>query len=225
MHKRAGDERDPHYDHLSAAKLLHTSDLAELCTIDETLLRSKMEKNSSQSTQVQVTLIPDLQTYQWHHAREEFVAEELLGRVPAVKGAIVGTDPGRRVWCVWTRTFGDTEAENVLEILRFVIEGETESRNPTTAFDGKLADLKAPIKEQILAAASVLYIAQREAAEWTMQQIRLWNPTPWTVRAVRELHPSARIIEREKESITSLRWHGVEPKAVKWVTNEKFSWC
>lgn len=175
-----------------------------------------------------MTFIPDLQTYQWHHAREEFVAEELLGRVPGVKGAIVGTESGKRVWCVWTRTFGDNEEGNVLHILRMVIEGETESRSPCNAFDCRLADLNGSSKEQVLAAASILYKAQHEAAEWKMQQVWLWNPTQWTVLAVRELHRSAQIIDRDKESITSLRWHGVEPKAgidVKWVINEKYSWC
>lgn len=187
-----------------------------------------MEKHSSQSSQTQVTFIPDLQTYQWHHAREEFVAKELLGRVPVVKGAKVGTEPGKRVWCVWTRTFGDHEAENVLHILRLAIEGETESKRPKKRFEGKLGDLNASSSEQVLAAASVLYMAQREAAEWKMQQVWLWNPTPWTMLAARELHPSVRIIERETESITSLRWHGVEPKVgldVEWVTNEKYGWC
>lgn len=222
MPRLAGDERHSHYDRLPGSKLLYTSDLAELCAIDENLLRSKMEKLSSGPSQVRVTFIPDLQTYQWHHAREEFVSEELLGRVPGVKGAMVGGEPGKRVWCVWTRIFGDNEAENVLQILRLVIEGETES------FEGKFADLKDSSKEQVLAAASVLYRAQREATEWTMPQVLLWNPTPWTVLAVRELHASAQIIDREKDSITSLRWHEVEPKDgldVKWVTNEKYSWC
>ncbi|MCJ1268282.1 hypothetical protein MMC22_008169 [Lobaria immixta] len=224
----AGEERDSHNNHLPAAKKLYTSDLADLCSIDETLLRSEMEKFSSEASQVRVTLIPDLQTYEWHHAREEFVAEELLGRVPRVKGAIVGMAPGKRVWCVWTRTFGDNEAENVLQILRLVIEGEAELRGPNTGFDGKLVDLNGSSREQVLAAASVLSMAQHEAAEWAMQQVWLWNPTPWTVRAVRELCPSARIIDRENESITSLRWHGLKPKDgldLIWVANERYSWC
>lgn len=224
----ADDEQDSHHYHVSAAKLLYTSDLAELSSIDETLLRSKMEKHSSESSQVQVAFIPDLQTYQWHHAREEFVAEELLGRVPEVKGAMMGTELGKRVWGVWTRTFGDKEAENVLHILRLVIEGETERRSSKDRFDGTLADLNGSSREQVLAAVSVLYMAQREAAEWTMQQVCMWNPTPWTVLAVRQLHPAARIIDREKESITSLRWHGERPEDgldVQWVTNERYSWC
>ncbi|MCJ1465875.1 hypothetical protein MMC07_004494 [Pseudocyphellaria aurata] len=224
----ANDRRDSHYNHLPVAKLLHTTDLAELCRNDETQLRLKLETLSSQSSKTQVTFIPDLQTYQWHHAREEFLAKELVDRVPGVKGAKVGTEPGKRVWCVWTRTFGDNEAENVLHILRLVIEGETESKGPKSRFDGNIADVNASSKEQVLAAASVLYVAQREATEWTMQQVWLWNPTPWTMLAARELHPSARIIEREKESIPSLRWHGVEPKGgrdVEWFTNEKYGWC
>lgn len=141
---------------------------------------------------------------------------------------MVGGEPGKRVWCVWTRIFGDNEAENVLQILRLVIEGETESRSLDSTLEGKFADLKDSSKEQVLAAASALYRAQHEATEWTMSQVWLWNPTPWTVLAVRELHASAQIIDREKESITSLRWHGVEPKDgldVKWITNEKYGWC
>lgn len=210
------------------ARLLHKKDLVELCNTDEALLRSNMEKQSSKLHNVQVAFIPDLETYQWHHAREEFVANELLGRVPQVKGAIVGSKEGSRVWGIWTRTFGDTPGKNTMHILRLVIEGEPGSRSQIRGSQNKLADLEHSSKEHVLAAASVLLAAQHEAANWTMRDVQLWNPTPLSVLAAQEVEPSARITERECESIASLRWHAIEPMLgadVEWVANEKFGWC
>lgn len=224
----AGNKQYHRYEHFPAARPLEASQLAELCKIDETLLKSKMENFQADASEIQVAFTPDVQTCQYHHAREEFVAEELLGRAPNIKGAIVETTDGKRVWCIWTRTFGNTPAENVLHILRLVIEGEIElsSRNATPYI--KLADLDNSGKEQVLAAASVLCMAQREAAEWAMQGVQLWNPTPFSVLAAQQIEPSVEVIDREQESIASLRWHGPKPKVgadVDWVAIERFCWC
>ena len=70
--------------------------------------------------------MPDAETLSWHHAREEFVANELYGKSPEVKGAIVGTEEGKRVWCVWMRTWYNSDPQkskgNSLNILRLVVE-------------------------------------------------------------------------------------------------------
>ena len=224
----ADNKQDHRYELFSVVRPLQAGQLAELCSIDEELLKSKMEKGQTDSSKIQVAFTPDIQTCQWHHAREDFVAEKLLSRVPSVRGAIVETTEGKRVWCIWTRTFGNTPAENILYILRLVIEGEIELSSRNAAPNAKLADLDNSGKEQVLAAASVLYMAQCEAAKWTMQSVQLWNPTPFSVLAAQQIEPSVQVIDREEESIASLRWQGPEPKVgvdVEWVANEKFCWC
>lgn len=208
---------------------MYTDDLAELCDVDETLLKSSMEECSSHSSKTQVALIPDLQSLLWQHAREEFASKELLDRLPDAKGAIARTKQGKRVWCIWTRMFGDTEAANILYILRMVIEGEIDSNNDdAVAHVGQTTIQNRSRRELVLATASILNMARQEANKWKMQSVRIWNPSPLTLLAAQELEPSAQLIDREEESIASLRWYNDTLKAgddVEWVANERFSWC
>lgn len=214
------------YGHFPVTETLYADDLAELCDVDETLLKSSMENRSSNSSKTQVAFIPDLQTHQWQHAREEFASKELLDKLPDTKGAIATTGQGKRVWCTWTRMFGDTEAANILYILRMVIEDEINSKNDD-AVDQAAIQNKSK-RELVLATASILNMARQEATKWKMQSVRMWNPSPLTLLAAQELEPSAKLIDREEESIASLRWYKDTLKAgdeVEWIANEKFGWC
>jgi hypothetical protein len=161
---------------------------------------------------------------QWHHAREEFAAEETLGKKAEVKGACTTTDTGERIWCIWTRTFGSDEASNTLNILRMVYQGEEICKS-----DGvDLTSLDKSSQEKVRGAATVLIAAQHQAAEWNMKDVQIWNPTPLTILAAREIEPTSAVIHRHKDSIASLRWHGVDPEErsrVQWVCNEKYAWC
>ena len=223
------DKFNSTYGHFPVPEALYADDLAELCDVDETLLKSSMEKRSSHSSKTQVAFIPDLQTLLWQHAREEFASKELLARLPDTKGAIATTRQGKRVWCTWTRVFGDTEAANILYILRMVIEGEISSNNDDPiAHIGQTAIQNKSRRELVLATASILNMARQEASKWKMQSVRMWNPSPLTLLAAQELEPSAQLIDREEESIASLRWYKDTLKAgddVEWIANEKFSWC
>lgn len=205
-------------DNLPASKSLLAEDLHVLCNIDEAQLRAKMKRTSSQTSGVQVAFIPDVQTLQWHHAREEFISAELLNRNPAIKGAIVEGQE-ERIWCVWTRSFGNTESENVLHVLRLVIESKMKYNDSIASHEGSC-------DSHILSTASVLSAAKREAANWNLQNVEIWNPTPITVLAARKLDPSSVIIDRDMASIPSLRWYGQNPSTVvKWALNEKYGWC
>lgn len=209
------------------AKLLHANDLVKLCNIDEALLKAELERYSHNSSEVRVALVPDYQTYRWHHSREEFVANKLFGKSPSVKGAIVDGEEGNRVFCVWTRTFGNTVAENILYILRLVIENERPLSEYECESGSNQLSLKLSSELVILATMAVLSAARQEAAAWAMQKVVLWNPTPLAVLAAQELEPTAKTSDREIESIPSLRWYGSkeESESVKWVANERFGWC
>lgn len=187
-----------------------------------------MEKSSSHSSKTQVAFIPDLQIHLWLHAREKFACRELLDRLPDAKGAIARTKQGKRVWCIWTRMFGDTEATNILYILRMVIEGEiSPSNHDAVAHVGQTAIQNKSGRELVLATASILNMARQEAVKWNMQSVQMWNPSPLTLLAAQELEPSAHLIDREEESIASLRWYNDTLKVgdeVEWVANEKFGW-
>lgn len=206
---------------------LHADDLPDLCSLDERWLRKSMTQQTTNPSSIRVALIPDIKTMQWHHAREEFTGKELLGRDPFNKGAHTKTSTGAQIWCIWTRTFGSETDGKTLNILRFVIEGEQVVRQNENEEEKDPQNLEPSDQEKVRAGAAVLRAAQREAARWDMKDIQLWNPTPLTVLAAKEVEPTSHVIHRDEESIASLRWHGVDAdrNKVQWVGNEKYGWC
>ncbi|KAJ9648110.1 hypothetical protein H2199_001887 [Coniosporium tulheliwenetii] len=205
---------------LPEARPLYASDLAELCKIDEELLRKKMAGLAS-GGKTAVAMIPDIETIRWHHAREEFVANELYGKTPTIKGAIVGNESGKRIWCYWTRVWANSDPQqskgNVLHVLRLVVEDDAGSED----------DLS-----NTPAIAALLAMAQSEAAKWHMAEVETWNPAKTTVAAAQLLEPEAEVVHRDAESIASLMWYGNQPveeghvgDVVTWLGNEKYAWC
>jgi len=214
---------------LPATAPLYADDLPDLCRADEATLKNRIATSTLQVVSaVLVALIPDLQTLQWHHAREEFVAKELSDKLPEVKGAIVRGQEGSRVWSIWTRTFGNEEDGHTLNILRIVIEGEEDFERQTLGQEPSMSSLGPSDQHRVLAAASVLQAARQEAAAWIMNDVQIWNPTTLATLAVKHLYPSATLIHRDAESIASLRWRSpsMYPAIdVQWIGNEKYGWC
>lgn len=215
---------------LPTAKPLYAEDLANLCKIDEALVRKSLSERPP-GCNAAVALIPDIETIQWHHAREDFVGNELHGTTPKVKGAIVGTEEGKRVWCYWTRMwYNEDPAQakgNTLHILRLVIEDEGHS-----SWEGsgtRHADSNARDRSHDTAIAAILLVAQREAEAWKMEHVEAWNPSSAMVAAAQRLDPSAKVVDRDMESIASLKWYppheGPVAESIDWIGNEKYGWC
>ena len=204
---------------------LYSGDLKQLCLIDEALVIKKgMVGQSAKAGKTLVCLIPDFETLQWHHAREEFLAKELRGgKVPEVKGAYVQLPDRSRLWCVWTRVFGSES--DTLHILRLVIEGE-EQLSAENSDDSMNGEDEGTGSEKVLAVAALLREAQAEAARWEMNEVQIWNPTSLVVQAARKIEPkNAGVIHRDEESIASLRWHHEDSTNIEWLGNEKYGWC
>ena len=212
-----------------APKQLLEEDLANLCRIDEAMLRQTLEQPRQESNKIRVALVPDVETMSWHHAREDFVAKEILGRTPRIKGLYVQCNDGRRVWCIWSRFFGNASTDgNTLYVLRMVVEGE---ESLTSSFCGctmKNTGSNTANQEQMEAAVSILRSAQIEAAKWEMNNVQVWNPSPTIVQAAKAIDQSSYVVHRDVDSVASLKWHtGGSSKAtiVEWLFNEKYGWC
>jgi len=194
---------------LPSARRLYAPDLPELCALDEKLIRQRLAKVPAGETSV--ALIPDINNIRWHQAREEFVGNELYGRMPDVKGAIVGTEPGKRVWCYWTRLWYNPNPseskDNAMNILRLVIEDEEHAGNYVDAISALFA------------------AALEQAKQWNMEVIESWNPTQEVVEGARRLVPEAAVVDRDMDSITSMMWYGRAEEKVDWIMNEKYGWC
>jgi hypothetical protein len=210
---------------LPAVKSLESPDLEYLCEADEHSLLSQISKFEKPA----VALVPDLATISWHHAREEFIANELFGRSPDIKGAIVTTESGSQAWCIWTRVWASPGDEHgsTLHILRLVVEDR--ENYPPHDFSPATEDATASVQSSssaVQAVAALFAAAQKQAAEWDMATVQFWNPNNVALAAARRLDGSVEVQEREKESICSLRWYGKgDGDDVEWICNEKYGWC
>ena len=191
------------------AKALGYHELAELCAVDEKLLRADLERRGDGKPHV--AILPELDALLWHLMREDYMTKAIFGKTPTVRGAVAG-EPGKRVWAVWMRGYygGLKKLEgNVLHVLRVVVE-----------------DPNQPDEELVAGFRSIVQIAQHEAAEWKTQDIQIWNPDPKLRGLVEKCGIESEFVKRDKDSIASLRWYGEEPTAeVDWVANEKYAWC
>ncbi|KAI5193987.1 hypothetical protein E4T38_09777 [Aureobasidium subglaciale] len=211
---------------LPEAKSLYSSDLTDLCDVDLTLVRKKL-MNAATSGKTIASIVPDVETLSWQHAREEFVANELYGRAPDIKGAIVGTEQGKRVWCVWMRTWYSSDPQrtkdNSLNILRLVVE-DAEYTDSSAASDEGVEKAKGTYVTAAI--ASLLAAAQAEASRWHVGSVDIWNPSSATLAAAKQLNSAAEVTHREKDSIASLRWYGEGSiETIEWMDNEKYAWC
>lgn len=230
---------------LPDARPLYAEDLEELCEIDVAAVRRSLESRPKGSNTA-VALVPDIDTIRWHHAREDFVGMELHNKSPKIKGAMVTTEEGKRVWCYWTRMWYNSNPAdakgNTLHILRLVIEDAKPATNGHTNdqsnrhtngstnghTNGRVNGSPADASEEA-AIAALLAMAQHEAEEWKMEHVEMWTPSPTALAAARRLDPSAKLINRDTESIACLRWYPEHDRPVAdkidWVGNEKYGWC
>lgn len=208
---------------------LYEEDLAELCRVDEALIRKSLESRPKNSN-IAVALIPDIDIIRWHHAREDFVATQLHGKAPKVKGGIVGTEPGKRVWCYWTRMYYNENPKdskgNTLHILRVVIEDQGSASWEGTQSNGANGTAD---HSHDAAIAALLTMAQREAEEWGLEEVEAWNPSSAMLEGARRLYNDVQVVDRDQESIASLRWFpehkGSIAESIDWIGNEKHGWC
>ena len=202
------------------ATQLLSRDLRRLCEEDEAMIREDLASPSSKR-KTRMMIVPDLDHILWHHKKEEFVCEKLFGQQPRVKGAIVG-DTGNRIWAIWThRFYGDPESatsENTLYVLRLVIENQ-----------GTTSAIEAEHRErQVEHMSAILQAAQDEAAQWKLQRVVMWDPSPLILALVKETGIQHRRVEREHEGIASLLWYGEgsdKEDSLEWLCNEKYGWC
>lgn len=212
----------------SMAQELIQDDLGGICRRDEAVIRAAMAKPTHSGNKL-VTILPDLDHMLWHIGKEDFATKYLFGQTPRAKGAIAGL-PGHQAWAIWTHRYymhpNEEPADNVLYILRLVVEGDDSANGAlsreNTCFQG------AKQERQIESLIAVLQHAQAEAAEWQLDHVKLWEPTPWVQDVIGKSNISHRIVEREEDSVASCLWYvddsGHEAAPV-WINNEHYAWC
>lgn len=220
---------------LAPARLILESELEALCLRDEAIVYRAMATPSI--ARKRVVILPDLDHMLWHIRKEDFATNHIFGKTPQAKGAIAGS-PGKQVWAVWVhRYYGhldhpdeeeeeEEEGGNVLYILRLVVEGDDTANKP---HEGQLPPSADAHGEQAVAFKAVLHAAQAEAAEWRLDYVKLWEPSPLVQSFVGQSGLEATWVERQEISIASTLWFREDGDAVDeapvWVNNEYYAWC
>ncbi|KAL1891847.1 hypothetical protein Sste5346_007391 [Sporothrix stenoceras] len=224
-------------------------ELTELCPIDVQLLRARLIRRATRRAVLgggssrrslagpSVTLVPDLNTMLWHLMREDYMTKHIFGKTPTVRGALctlnnspkpdgsgIIVEKQRSIWVIWTRGYysglkSQNGEGNTLYILHVVLE---DLDDDFPADPGEV-----PISQQhVDGFAAIVRMAQGEAAAWKCGEVQLWNPTPAQRILAERSGIAYKEVERAKDSIPSLRWHGAGTLSedVDWVANEKFGW-
>jgi GNAT superfamily N-acetyltransferase len=174
-------------------------------------VEEELRRLSAENSSVTFTAIsPDEDHFEWHHAREEYLAKILGKDQPSVKGAI-HRDTGLAV--IWSRRFAAQSKDWQLTILHTAIPSGI---NPT--------------EENQRIFAALLLRSQLEAADWDMAAgVEIWDP-PHLVLAAAQLlrtheEPKVEVITRDKEHICSLRWTASQEDKIVWTNKQEYAWC
>lgn len=115
--------------------------------------------------------------------------------------------PFGRVWCIYTRAFDREKEDKVLNILRLVVDMDENDDDARV----------------LIGVKAVLLEVQREAAEWGLHHVDVWNIAPVIEQAALELEPSSTVEPREDSIACLMRYgHLKSATTVEWVANEKF---
>lgn len=188
---------------------LSASDVKSLPT--SSFVEEELRRLSAENSSVTFTAIsPDVDHFEWHHAREEYLAKILGKNQPSVKGAI-HRDTGLAV--IWSRRYAAQSKDWQLTILHTAIPSGIN-----------------PSEENQRIFAALLLRSQLEAADWDMVAgVDIWDP-PHLVLAAAQLlrtheEPRVEVITRDKEHICSLRWAGSQEHNITWANKQEYAWC
>ncbi|KAH8700370.1 hypothetical protein BGW36DRAFT_395482 [Talaromyces proteolyticus] len=207
----------PSADISRTAKPILAGDLEQLCKEDEELSRKALinaKPWSLSDRRTKFMIVPDHDHMLWHHSKEEFAAQTLFQNTPKIKGAITG-EPGNRIWAIWTHRFyepPERSSNNVLYILRLVVEDQSDIGNPL----------------QIEQLKSIISAARAEAADWNLHHVKIWDPSPQIKGLIKHIGVPYHEEHRQEEGICSLLWYGPgdgTEDSIEWVSNEKYGWC
>ncbi|KAM5448558.1 hypothetical protein MaudCBS49596_005353 [Microsporum audouinii] len=219
---------DPAFVQIPSAKPILTTDLDPLCILDEQLVRKSVA--AAGPGRLRHTIIPDVDHILWHGCREKFACEKLFGKVPDIKGAVIG-DLGNRVWVLWKHRFvgtpGDKEAANTLYILRLVVENRTVLRSFSTV-PAQLVALREEQEFLVQYVRDTIRAARNEAAEWKLNSVEIWDPSVQVQNLIQRAQIPHRKETRLDNEICCFNWlrKGEDKEAtVEWVATEKYCWC
>ncbi|EMD63278.1 hypothetical protein COCSADRAFT_38142 [Bipolaris sorokiniana ND90Pr] len=210
-------------------KAILENDLDDICKRDAALVRSQMSVPAGEIKNTRFTIMPNVDHMGWHIGKEQFATDYLFGKTPTAKGVIAGS-PGKQVWATWVHRYygppGAEKSSNVLYILRLVVEGdETATRLPRDTAKRPEKDV---YETRIELLKAVLQAAQAEAAEWKLDVVELWDPTPLVLGMLKDSELEYTITEREKKHIASLLWYdqqgGISKEQPLWMNNEHYAW-
>ncbi|KAI3538724.1 hypothetical protein CABS01_13312 [Colletotrichum abscissum] len=217
----------------ATSRPIFESDLESLCLRDRAMIQNDMATPSP--SRKRVVILPDLNHMLWHIRKEDFATKQIFSKKAVIKGVITGV-AGKQVWATWVRRYyrhpdphsiESADDKNVLYILRLVVEGDETANKPREA---NITISMKDYAEQAAALKAVMQAAQAEAADWRLDQVQLWDPSPMVKSLLDQSDLDAVYVERQSHSIASLLWFedgedlGAEDAPI-LINNEHYAWC
>ncbi|KAI1325121.1 hypothetical protein F5Y16DRAFT_411610 [Xylariaceae sp. FL0255] len=191
--------------HPKEVQLVTESELEKLCRMDESMVFRAMKTPSK--TKKRAVVLPNLDHMLWHIRKEDFANHHIFGKTPHAKDEEAGGNP--------------------LYILRLVVEGDDTANKSS---EDQLPLSTSLYIDQEAALRAVLQAAQAEAAEWRLDYVALWEPSPLVRSLINESGLKATWVERQDQHIASALWfkedgHDAADEAPVWINNEYYAWC
>ena len=191
----------------TSTKPIKLEDIRELCERDKALMKKRFQSIHDKE-KTHITFTSSFPQVSWHLIRTEFMAKILLNKIPQIKGAI--TESGKS-WIYWDH---DLRAKELV-IIRLVSENHNDA--PHSVVEDAEALLTAAVKE---------------AVEWDIPKVCIWNPDKLISDAANKISGghdgSLQTVyeDRGDHAIPSLRWREDKPvDDVVWDFNEYYAWC
>ncbi|KAK4164666.1 hypothetical protein QBC43DRAFT_317306 [Cladorrhinum sp. PSN259] len=197
---------------LEMLRVQQEGEIEELCEQDVKMLRNRFSLLASLVTsrkdKTHVAFLPDWEQMSWHFAKVDYMAK-LMGNGREVVNRGARTNDGKN-WILWDHDLRG----NKLQVLRLVLSEESTDDEKKKGEDVKL----------------LLSAALKEAVEWELKKVVIWQPLALLSMAAVLLwgeNPKFKLTfeQREDGSIPSLRWKCGEKMETVWEDNEYYAWC
>lgn len=193
-------------------QLLRKDDIAQICSLDVSLMQAEVIKRPlGKGIAVRAAVLPGYDLALWYFGSEEYTGKIATGKSPEIKGAKAGD-----VAIYWIHEFKRRQ----LMILR-VVDLKIRSNDDSTLTE----------ENRVQSLASVLAAGVKEAKEWDLGAVVVWNPDEGVKKAAeilgRDMDGVKPVVwERDTDNFPALRWKQEDNAGkVEWWCVEKYTWC
>ncbi|KAK8044542.1 hypothetical protein PG993_004566 [Apiospora rasikravindrae] len=190
---------------LPMTRLLEETEISELCLRDVESIKCSFQSSQENKDDRHISVLPTPDITTWMQDRGDFTTSKVVGRIPLYHGSICESAD---TWLYW---YHDHRKKH-LAVQRIHLGAPSYSQPQLTQ-----------------ALTAILFDAVKEARNWNLPKVVVWDPSAATLEAASTLGKTHGIEvdhgERVGSSIPSIRWRDADlPRKIIVHNNEKFAY-